>query len=204
MTRASPTGPAPGVEDVAVEDHEVGKLSLLDRAGLVLEEVDVGGAVGLGGQRRREVEPLVGEHGLPVALGMGDPRDGDLHDRERVRRRDGPVAPEGERCPGADEAPERIVVGGALADEREGEIVDVRAVRGPVRLGVRDDAELGESRLVVGMDQLDVREVVARVAPAVCLLSRLDRVKGFSDGAVADRVQMHLEAVRVEQDEHSP
>ena len=45
---------------------------LLDRAGLVLEEVDVGGAAGLGGERRPEVEPLVREHRLRVALGMRD------------------------------------------------------------------------------------------------------------------------------------
>ena len=96
------------------------------------------------------------------------------------------------------------MVGGALADEREGQIVDVGAVRGPVRLCVRDDAELGEARLVVGMDQLDVREVVARVAPAVRLLRRLDRVERLANRAVADRVQVHLEAVRVEQDEHAP
>ena len=84
-----------------------------------------------------------------------------------------------------------------------GEVVDVAAVRGPVRLRVRDDAELGEARLVVGMDQLDVREVVARVALAVRLLRRLDRVERLADRAVADRVQVHLEAVRVEQDEHA-
>jgi hypothetical protein len=54
------------------------------------------------------------------------------------------------------------------------------------------------------MDQLDVREVVARVAPSVRLPGRLDRIERLTNSAVADRVQVHLEAVRVEQHEHAP
>jgi hypothetical protein len=95
------------------------------------------------------------------------------------------------------------VVEGALADERQGEVVDVGAVRGPVRLRVRDDAELAEARLVVGMHELNVREMVARVALPVRLLRHLDRVEGFAHGSVSDRVQVHLKTVGVEEDEHA-
>src|SRR4029453_16799517 len=65
-----------------------------------------------------------------------------------------------------------------------------------------DDAELSEAGLVVGMDQLDVREVVAGVAPAVRVPGRLDGVERLAYGPVADRVQVYLEPVRVEEHEH--
>ncbi len=54
------------------------------------------------------------------------------------------------------------------------------------------------------MDELNVREMVARVALPVRQLRRLDRVEGFAHGSVSDRVQVHLEAVGVEEDEHAP
>ena len=49
------------------------------------------------------------------------------------------------------------------------------------------------------MDELEVREVVAHVPAAVGLLRRLDGIQSVADGAVADRVHVHLEVPRVEE-----
>ena len=49
------------------------------------------------------------------------------------------------------------------------------------------------------MDELEVREVVAHVPAAVGLLRRLDDIQSVANGAVADRVHVHLEVPRVEE-----
>ena len=49
------------------------------------------------------------------------------------------------------------------------------------------------------MDELQVREVVAGVPAAVGFGRRLDRVEGLADGAVGKRVDVHLEALAVEE-----
>ena len=49
------------------------------------------------------------------------------------------------------------------------------------------------------MDELEMRQVVAHVAAAVRLLRGLDGVQRVADGAVADRVHVHLEVARVEE-----
>ena len=66
-------------------------------------------------------------------------------------------------------------------------------MRGPQRLGVRHRSQRAEARDVVGMDHLDVREVVAIVAPGRSRRSCLDGVQRLAHGPVADRVEVHLE-----------
>ena len=66
-------------------------------------------------------------------------------------------------------------------------------MRGPQRLGVRDGAERAEARDVVGVHDLDVREVVAAVVGPLAVARGLDGVERLADGAVAEGVEMHLE-----------
>ena len=109
--------------------------------------------------------------------------------------------PNASRAPARVEAPERVHAGRALrADERLGQLRRRRRCGRP-RAGdtlatTPSSAKRGQ---VVRVDELEVGEVVARVAAAVRPLGRLDRVEGVAHGAVADRVHVHLEAVRVEQ-----
>ena len=55
-----------------------------------------------------------------------------------------------------------------------------------------------EPRDVVGVHDLQVGEVVAAVGRAVGGARRLDGVERLADGAVAERVEVHLEAGGVE------
>ena len=66
----------------------------------------------------------------------------------------------------------------------------LRLVAGPQRLGVGDCAERRKPRHVVGMDDLDVRDVRPRVGHAVGRPRRLDRVEGDPDRPIADGVEM--------------
>jgi hypothetical protein len=89
----------PWIEEIAVEHDEVGELAGLDRAGLPLEEVQVGRALGEGCDGGLQVEGFLGQQRLGVTVRMLDARDGDLDDLERIRSRDRPVASEGELRP---------------------------------------------------------------------------------------------------------
>ena len=51
------------------------------------------------------------------------------------------------------------------AEERDRQLVHLLLVAGPQRLGVGGDAQLGEARHVVGVDDLEVGDVVAQVVP---------------------------------------
>jgi len=64
-------------EQVPVQHDEIGLLAGLDRAGLELGMVDVGGADGEGGERGREVDPLGRQERLPgpIAGVVGVGRD---------------------------------------------------------------------------------------------------------------------------------
>jgi hypothetical protein len=55
-------------------------------------------------------------------------------------------------------------------------------------LDVRDDPELAQTREVGRVGQLQVRDVVARVVPAVGLARGLDGVEGAADRVVPQRV----------------
>jgi HAAS domain-containing protein len=188
------------IEEITVEDDEVGELAGLDRAGLLLEEVHVGRASRGSCNGGLQVEGFLRQHRLGVAVRMLHASDSDLDDLERIRSRDRPVASEGKSCPSPVKTAKRVVVRSPLLpDERERQIGHVAAGGGPVGLRIRHDSELGEAGLVVGMDELNVGQVVTGVAASVRLLRRFDRVERLAHGAVADRVEMHLEAVAVEE-----
>ena len=76
-----------------------------------------------------------------------------------------------------------------LPQERQGQVDHLVVVAGPERLHVRGDAELGEPRHVVGVDQLQVGDVVApgRVGAD-------HRVQRLAHRPVTDGVHVHLEA----------
>ena len=63
---------------------------------------------------------------------------------------------------------------------------------------VRDGAQPPEPRDVVGVDHLDVREVVAAVVRAVGVARGLDGVERLAHGALRQRVEVHLEPERVQ------
>ena len=64
-------------------------------------------------------------------------------------------------APASCERPERVLPARpALAEERDGQLVHLRLVRRPQRLDVRGRAERGEPRDVVGVDDLQVGQVV--------------------------------------------
>src|SRR5689334_5553519 len=75
---------------------------------------------------------------------------------------------------------------------------DVRIGEGPQRLKVGDDAETTETRNVFGAEQLEVSDVVARIAAAVAGAGELERVERVAYGAVADGVDVDLKACAVE------
>ena len=77
-------------------------------------------------------------------------------------------------------------------------------MRRPERLRVRHRAEPAEPRDVVGVHDLDVREVVAVVVRPVRAQRRLDRVEGLAHGAFAERVEVHLEPERVQRASRRP
>ena len=81
---------------------------------------------------------------------------------ERVRGADRPVAAGDEAGAGAVQVAEGVLPRGALrAEERDGEVDHLVVVAGPERLDVGRDLQLGEPRHVVGVHQLEVRDVVA-------------------------------------------
>ena len=83
------------------------------------------------------------------------------------------------------------------------ELVHIGASAGPQGRDVGDHAEVGEARQIVGVDELEVGEVVARVAAAIRARGSLDSIEALAHRPVADRVHVHLEAVRVEQDDRA-
>jgi hypothetical protein len=72
------------------------------------------------------------------------------------------------------------------AEDRDGQLVQLRFVGPPQRLDVRGRAELPEPGNIVGVDNLEVGEVVAMRAVAVRRLGCLDGVEGFAHRAVAE------------------
>ncbi len=112
--------------------------------------------------------------------------------------RDAPVRAHREDRAGGPERPERVLPAPPFADERDRQHVHLVLVGRPERLRVRDDAELAEPPDVIGMDDLDVRDVRARVRRAVRASRRLDGIERRAHRAVADRVEVRLEPEGVE------
>ena len=185
---------------------------------VVVEVVHVGRAHREAGEGGREVEALLGQEHLAVldlvrVVGRHLAVDGDVDLFQRVGAGDAPVAPHRQRGTRPDEAAERVLPAPAgLAEERDRQVVHLRFVRRPERLGVGDGAELAEPRDVVGMHDLEMREVVAAVrsarSSAAPLRSRratpaprARRARGNAPGspAASSRVTASLQQLRVDE-----
>ena len=127
-----------------------------------------------------------------------DPVDRDVDACQRVGAADRPVAAGGHRAPARSRSPKGYCQAPGSPEERQGQLVHLRLVRRPQRLDVRDGAERGEARDVVRVHDLEVREVVPPVGRAVRGTSCLDGVQRLAHRAVAERVEVHLEARGVE------
>ena len=113
---------------------------------------------------------------------------------ERVRGGHGPVAARDQRSAGAVQVAEGVLPARPLLpEERDGEVEHLLVLAGPEHLHVGRDAVPREARDVVGVDELEVRDLVppGRVGAG-------HRVEGLAHTAVADRVDVHLEPGRVE------
>ena len=153
------------------------------------------------GQRVVERDPLVGqERRVSSRCSSATRLTATSISSERVRRVDTLQSePMASRAPARSSDANGYCQAGPLGpEERDRELVHLGLVAGPVRLRVGDDAERREARDVVGVDDLDVGDVGPRVGPAVGRAGRLDRVERVADGPVADRVEVRLEADRVE------
>ncbi len=118
--------------------------------------------------------------------------DGGVDRSQRVGRGDRPVAPRHQprTCPV--QAAERVLPRDPLlAEERHGEVDHLIVPAGPERLDVGRDPEVGEARHVVGVDHLEVGDVVAQVRTG----GRVERVEGLAGRAVPDRVDVDLEVL---------
>ena len=143
-----------------------------------------------------------GRNGAHVARFWRDASDGDLDLEQRVRRADRPVAAARQPGAAAQQARERVLPAGAIRTEhRDAQRLHLVVVRRPERLHVGDDAELREARDVVGMDDLDVRDVMPMIGRAIGRPGSLDGVERQADRPVADGVEVRLEAAPVELDD---
>ena len=129
---------------------------------------------------------------VPARPGVAVRRAGDRGvDRgQRVGGRDRPVAARDQPGAGPVQGAEGVLPRRPLLpQERQRQVDHLVVVAGPERLHVGGDAELGEPRHVVGVDQLQVGDVVApgRVGAD-------HRVQRLAHRPVADGVHVHLEA----------
>jgi hypothetical protein len=137
------------------------------------------------------------KHRAPLVRGHSV--DGDMDALERVGAADRPVAAGRETSPGAQERPERVLPRGSFgSEEGDGQLVQLWFVRGPQRLDVGRGTEAREPGYVVGVHELEMGQVRTRVARPVRLPRRLHGVQRVAYGPVAQRVEMALEAERVQ------
>ena len=108
------------------------------------------------GHGRCQAERLLGQEwlGFVACRPRQRPVDRDVHGTQRARAAHRPVAAGREPGAGARQVAEHVLTRCSLrAEERDGQLVHLRLVRGPQCLHVRRDVERGESRHVVGVDQ---------------------------------------------------
>ena len=147
-----------------------------------------------------EVEPLLRQEDTSVP-GVRRGRlalDRDVHLPDRVRARDAPVRTHREHGSRGSKRAERVLPAPPLSEERDRQDVHLIVVGGPQRLGVGGDVQLPEARDVVRVDDLDVSDVGPRVGRTVRASSGLHGIEGRAHRPVADRVEVGLEAERVQ------
>src|SRR5262249_56507625 len=112
---------------------------------------------------------------------------------------DRPVAARAYGRAGRLQGPEWVLPAGpAFPQERNGQLVHLRLVGGPERLDVSGRRHAGEARDVIGVDHLEVGQVMPGTARAVGPPGLLHGVQGVADRAVAQRVEVNLEPFAVE------
>ncbi len=80
------------------------------------------------------------------------------------------------------------------AEDRVGQLDHLVVVARPQRLGVDAQPQRSEARHVVGMDDLQVRQVVASAGGPVCRARGLDGVQTQARGGITDHVQVQVES----------
>ena len=130
----------------------------------------------------------------------GLPGHRDREPLQRHHRRDRPVAAHRQPRPGGGDAAHRVLpVGAHRTEPRQDQRDHARLQARPQRLEVGDHPELGEPRDVGGVDDVHVRDDRPAVTRRRSRAARpLDGVQRGADARVADRVDVHLEAGRVE------
>ena len=93
------------------------------------------------------------------------------------------------------ERAERVLQGGPpRRQEGQGQLVHLGIVAGPVGLDVGRDVELPEAGILGRIDDLEMGHVMAPLGGPVRPPGRLDRVERLPDGAIAEGVEVDLEA----------
>ncbi len=166
--------------------------------------VHPGGPRGVRREGSGEVDRLLRQERLAArrpVLAVRRAGHGRVDRGERVGGRHRPVAAHHQPRPRPVQVAERVLPGGPLrAEERDRQLGHLLLVAGPQRLGVGRDAELGEARDVVGVDELEVGDVVAQVVTVPGGPGGREGVERLPDAAVADRVHVHLEALGRQRD----
>ena len=149
-------------------------------------------AGGVRRERHLEGQRLLGQERVgagPPGVAVRRAGDRGVDRGQRVGGRDRPVAARDQPGAGAVQRTEGVLPRRPLLpQERQRQVEHLVVEAGPERLHVRGDAELGEPRHVVGVDQLQVGDVVApgRVGPD-------HRVQRLAHRPVTDGVHVHLE-----------
>ncbi len=98
------------------------------------------------------------------------------------------------------EAPERVLPAGPLGtEEGQGQLGHLRIEVRPQRLAVGDHVEDSEPVDVGRVYDLDVGDVVTKVVMSVRVPGRLERVECLAHAPITDCVNVHLEAVTIEE-----
>ncbi|MCJ7589128.1 MAG: hypothetical protein MUQ00_14690 [Candidatus Aminicenantes bacterium] len=120
------------IKQVSVQDDEVRNLAGFDRAAEVLLAAEEGSIDRVGGQHRREVDPLLGDPGRRVRDARFNPGYSNLNGLERIHRGDRPIGAAGHNGAGPDDAPDRVEPARAgRAENRQGQVRDVAIGPGP-------------------------------------------------------------------------
>ena len=182
-------------QHISREDYEVGVLSNLQRAGLLFHERGVGGVfrvVTEGGFHGDAV------FGVPAAFGGalgGLAGDGGVDAQQHVHRKHGIVAAERLNGAGVVEFFEGVRPRTTLGAEQWGVILQGGLVGGGKdRLCAGDDAQLLEAREVAEGGDFDVFDTMATALGAIHARGMGVGIERDSHSAVADGVELDLEA----------
>ncbi len=165
-----------------------------------LQVIDPGAPDGEPRQRVHEVDPLVRQERLPLpTVLVVDPIDRHLHLEQRIGGRHAPIRSHHQPGPGAQQRSERVGPGRSLwPDERKGQLFELILERCPLRLRIGGDPKRPEPCAIVGVDQLEMRDVRPAIGRTVGSSGDLDGIEGVAHRALADGMEVCLEAQRIQ------